>query len=194
MLTRSLFHPHSSARSYTTAIAGVVKLFQAKGVYVPFASSLLSKSEYQRYSFYRAVKECDTVTVKNALETHPLTLDHKENLVSYIDDLESQPYSVPNLLIAYWSLRLSEFSSRFFLSSFSYTPPSWMKGHLDQPPVSDISPFLAYPSFIPMAYFGYIGFSLINAEFRAPYRDYESLARVVKGWTLDDDKITDEIK
>lgn len=188
----ALFHrlapiaPPPGSRSYTAAIASVAQLFQARGVYVPLASTLLTKGQFERYSFWRAIKECDKKKVQELLEAKPLTQDQKDKVVSYLEDLDTQPYSVPNLLLAYWSLRLSEYSSRFFLSSFSYHPPSWF---IDYQPFShDLSPWLTYPAILPMGYFGWLGFKLINGEFRAPYQNYDSLNRLIKGWPLEEEE------
>ena len=185
-LTKKMSMSGSTLRNSST-IPTLVKYFKDKGVYIPFSKTVLYPDEHERYLVYREIKLGHKEKVKQLLEKTPRTKEEKETLIECIEDLQDQPYSIPNFLIGYWF-----FNGAWYLGE--YWASVWKNG-MEHPEImpaiianSEALPWaMGVGSAISVAWLGYHGLHVIYDEFRAPYYDYDGLIEVIKDAPIKED-------
>jgi len=187
---------------HNSTIPALVAYIKNPGIFVPFAEHVLQGNEIHQYNLFRTIKLGNCQKLEKLLEETPSTQAEKETLVSTIRDLKSQPYSVPNFLIGYAYLSISQWIFMLNVNAWNsiYHADVNKLKNLSDINLSDanletieqiyntsISTMGIYPaiglgiaSLIPIGGLSYYGLRTIYDEFRSPYYSYDKMIRVVK--------------
>lgn len=97
---------HTIIKRHNSAfIPNMVSYFKDKGTCVPGAKHVLSPDEYERYKLFRTIKLGKKNELDEILKKDKFTNVGKDTLVSFTEELQKQPYSIPNFLLSWWGVQ-----------------------------------------------------------------------------------------
>ena len=92
-------------RHNSAFIPNMVSYFKDKGTWVPGAKHVLSHDEYERYKLFRTIKLGKKNELDDILKKDKFTNVSKDTLISFTEELQKQPYSIPNFLLSWWGIQ-----------------------------------------------------------------------------------------
>lgn len=167
---------------HNSTIPTVMSYIKDKGTAIPFASNILTKEEFDKYELFRNIKLGNYKWLDNHTAQNPLKQEEKSTVVSYINGLKEQPYSIPNCFIGYWCTKFG-FTTMVYSISMIF------------PAIAGISTVaggstIVGGSIITGSTAGLIGMNaiglygiaygikLVISEFKSPYYNYDEMLRI----------------
>jgi hypothetical protein len=178
ILYKHLLNNQSAMRNST--ISTIASYIKDKGNEIPLSSFVLKKEEFNRYELFRNIKLGNCKWLDNHITQNPLKEEEKSTVVSYINELKQQPYSIPNCFLGY-------FYTKIGFSAIVYSVPmifpaaiSVMGGNLN---VLSGTIFtgstLALIGMNVVGIYGIIyGAGLVITEIKSPYYDYNEMLKI----------------
>jgi hypothetical protein len=149
-----------------------------KGLVIPFAQTLLTPKQHIQYSLFQSIKSGDVKTLSQLVMLHPIPTQEKETLTTYIDNLQTNSFHVPNVLVGSGCIGVGMCCVR------CCTVPLVPWAVVEQGTVAVLG-VAGLAGTIMMIVGGYkcilYGGKVILAEIKAPYYDYETMKRIIVG-------------
>ena len=174
-----------SKRYNSALIPSMVSYFKDKGTCVPGAKYVLSSDEYERYKLFRTIKLGKIDELSEIIKRDKYTNVSKDTLKSFTEDLQKQPYSIPNFLFSWWGIQYGATGIMIFVNhiklfdtsgpfeQFMNTITSDNIEHLEH--VSNMSVGISGSLAALGAFSVYHSVKLFYQEAKSPYYDYDGM-------------------
>ena len=188
ILNKNLFKIN---KRYNSAfIPNMVSYFKDKGTCVPGAKYVLSPDEYARYKLFRTIKLGQTDELNKIITKDKYDNVSQETLISFTEELQKQPYSIPNFLLSWWGIQYGSMGIMIFVNHiklFDASEPldKFMKtitsDNIDQiQNVSNMSIGISGSLATIGAITIYHSINLFYQEAKSPYYNYDGILKSLK--------------
>ena len=156
---------------HNSTIPTVMSYIKDKGTKIPFASNILTKEEFDKYELFRNIKLGNYKWLDNHTTQNPLKQEEKSTIVSYINGLKEQPYSIPNCFIGYLCTKFG-FTTLTGIS-IVVGGSNIVGGSIITGSTAELIGTNA------IGLYGIVyGIKLIISEFKSPYYNYDEMLRI----------------